>query len=244
MTPIERLLAIEEINTQGILGDSKIVLEKRDSASDTQTAVSQSTEAIADKSVSALLGPVLSSHAVAIAPLAERAQLPTIFTQAGSEGVVIGDYTYRATAPMDTYFTKSLERLRDQGVETVSVLYNAGNVTLAGSSLTAGMVNGADTGAGAANIAATGNVTLNEAREEHDSYRAVQSRRGSFVSSRISTSLCVSLPLLPWPMSARSFSPMRASVSAGSKTTFVVVRPASSRIARLIANENAMSLRW
>lgn len=125
-------LAIDEINSQGVLGDSKIVLDKRDSASDTQTAVSQSTEAIADKSVSALLGPVLSSHAVAIAPLVERAQLPTIFTQSGSEGVVIGDYTYRATAPMDTYFTKSLERLRDQGVKTVSVLYNAGNVTLAG----------------------------------------------------------------------------------------------------------------
>ena len=58
-----------------------------------------------------------------------------------------------------------------------------GNVTLTGSSLTAGVVNGVDTGAGAANIAATGNVTLNEAREEHDNYHQVSSRRGSFVSS-------------------------------------------------------------
>src|SRR5574340_67888 len=125
-------LAVDEINQQHYLGDSKIVLSKRDSASDTQTAVSQSTEAIADKSVSALLGPVLSSHAVAIAPLAERAKLPVVFTQSGSEGVVIGDYTYRATAPMDTYFVKALQRLQDQGVKTVSVLYNVGNVTLAG----------------------------------------------------------------------------------------------------------------
>ncbi|ATQ29812.1 branched-chain amino acid ABC transporter permease [Rhodococcus ruber Chol-4] len=125
-------LAIQEINDQEYLGDSKIVLQKRDSASDTQTAVSQATEALTDKSVSALLGPVLSAHAVAIAPLVERAGLPTIFTQSGSEGVVIGDYTYRATAPMETYFVKALERLQQQGVETVSVLYNAGNVTLAG----------------------------------------------------------------------------------------------------------------
>jgi len=48
-----------------------------------------------------------------------------------------------------------------------------GNVTLTGSSLS--------TDTGAANIAATGNVTINEAREEHDSYSQTQSKRGSFV---------------------------------------------------------------
>lgn len=58
-----------------------------------------------------------------------------------------------------------------------------GNVTLTGSSLTAGMTNGVDNGKGAANIAATGNVTINEAREEHDKYQSVQVNRGSFVSS-------------------------------------------------------------
>lgn len=58
-----------------------------------------------------------------------------------------------------------------------------GNVTLAGSSLTAGMTNGVENGTGAANIAATGNVTINEAREEHDKYQDVRVTRGSFVSS-------------------------------------------------------------
>ncbi|WP_081064354.1 hemagglutinin repeat-containing protein [Burkholderia stagnalis] len=58
-----------------------------------------------------------------------------------------------------------------------------GNVTLTGSSLTAGMTNGVENGTGAANIAATGNVTINEAREEHDKYQDVQVTRGSFVSS-------------------------------------------------------------
>ncbi|MFM0500963.1 hemagglutinin repeat-containing protein [Paraburkholderia caffeinilytica] len=48
-----------------------------------------------------------------------------------------------------------------------------GNVTLTGSSLAAG--------SGAATIAATGNVDINEGREEHDSYSATQSKRGSFV---------------------------------------------------------------
>ncbi|QTO45696.1 hemagglutinin repeat-containing protein [Burkholderia latens] len=58
-----------------------------------------------------------------------------------------------------------------------------GNVTLTGSSVSAGMTNGVDNGSGAANIAATGNVTINEAREEHDKYQSVQVQRGSFVSS-------------------------------------------------------------
>ncbi|MCC8400284.1 hemagglutinin repeat-containing protein [Paraburkholderia sp. MMS20-SJTN17] len=64
----------------------------------------------------------------------------------------------------------------------VSTNAGSGNVTLTGSSLTAGMTNGVDNGTGTATIAATGNVTINEAREEHDSYQAVQSKRGSFVS--------------------------------------------------------------
>ena len=46
-----------------------------------------------------------------------------------------------------------------------------GNVTLTGSSLAAG--------SGAATIAATGDVTINEGREEHDSYSATESKRGS-----------------------------------------------------------------
>jgi len=56
-----------------------------------------------------------------------------------------------------------------------------GNVTLTGSSLS--------TGSGAANIAATGNVNINEAREEHDSYTATESKRGSaFDGSTTNTS--------------------------------------------------------
>ncbi|WP_184064635.1 hemagglutinin repeat-containing protein [Paraburkholderia sp. CI2] len=53
----------------------------------------------------------------------------------------------------------------------VSTDAGKGNVTLTGSTLTAGT--------GAATIAASGDVTLNEAREEHDSYVATESKRGS-----------------------------------------------------------------
>ncbi|RQZ59925.1 hemagglutinin repeat-containing protein [Burkholderia sp. Bp9004] len=65
----------------------------------------------------------------------------------------------------------------------VSADKSKGNVTLTGSALTAGMTNGVESGTGSANIGATGNVTINEAREEHDKYQSVQVQRGSFVSS-------------------------------------------------------------
>ncbi|WP_412771107.1 hemagglutinin repeat-containing protein [Ralstonia solanacearum] len=54
-----------------------------------------------------------------------------------------------------------------------------GNVTLTGSSITAGTNTATP---GAITIAGNGNVTLNEGREEHDSYQAVSSKRGSLVS--------------------------------------------------------------
>ncbi|HDV8350260.1 TPA: hemagglutinin repeat-containing protein [Burkholderia vietnamiensis] len=64
----------------------------------------------------------------------------------------------------------------------VSTDANKGNVTLTGSSLTAGVTNGKDNGTGAASIAATGNAIVNEGREEHDSFVQTQAKRGSFVS--------------------------------------------------------------
>ncbi|RQV67630.1 filamentous hemagglutinin N-terminal domain-containing protein [Burkholderia cenocepacia] len=64
----------------------------------------------------------------------------------------------------------------------VSTDSDKGNVTLTGSSLTAGVTNGKDNGTGTASIAATGNVTINEGREQHDNFVQTQAKRGSFVS--------------------------------------------------------------
>ncbi|NUX52418.1 hemagglutinin repeat-containing protein [Paraburkholderia youngii] len=88
------------------------------------------------------------------------------------------DHTYDEHA-LGTTFTAG----GNATLGAVSTDAGKGNVTLTGSSLTAGRTNGVDSGAGTATIAASGNVTVNEAREEHDSYQAVESKRGSFVSS-------------------------------------------------------------
>ncbi|WP_081073778.1 hemagglutinin repeat-containing protein [Burkholderia territorii] len=54
-----------------------------------------------------------------------------------------------------------------------------GNVTLTGSTVTSGTNSLTP---GGVTINASGNVTVNEGREEHDSFRDVQTKRGSFVS--------------------------------------------------------------
>ena len=73
-----------------------------------------------------------SGTAVAVAPVAERGQLPIVFSQAGSEGVVIGDYTFRITPPMATYYTKIADYITAEGVETMSVIYTSDFPTLNG----------------------------------------------------------------------------------------------------------------
>ncbi|MGU3582076.1 ABC transporter substrate-binding protein [Rhodococcus sp. C26F] len=123
-------LAVEQINEQDYLDGSRISLRSRDAASDTQTAVSQAVEATADRSVSAMIGGISSAQATAISPLAERSGLPTIYTQSASDGVLIGDYTFRATPPQTTHVATSMAHLQQLGVRRLSVLYNAGNPAL------------------------------------------------------------------------------------------------------------------
>ncbi|OLL27985.1 filamentous hemagglutinin [Burkholderia sp. SRS-W-2-2016] len=76
------------------------------------------------------------------------------------------DHTYDERA-VGTSFTAG----GDATLGAVSGDVDKGNVTLTGSTLLAGT--------GAATIAASGDVTLNEAREQHDSYVSTESKRGS-----------------------------------------------------------------
>jgi branched-chain amino acid transport system substrate-binding protein len=123
-------LAIEEINTQKFLGDTKVVLEKQDTAGKAQTAASQLTSAVADKAVAAVFGSVSSDQAVAMSPIAEKSRIPIIYTQAGSPGVVIGDYTYRVTPPMSSYYPRVGDFIKSQNVKTLGVVYAAWSPTL------------------------------------------------------------------------------------------------------------------
>lgn len=119
-------LAIEEINEQGFLGDGvEIELEKYDTAGEIERASSEMSKAMGDREVSAILGPVSTQQAATVAPLVGRQKVPTVFTQAGGEGVVIDDYTFRATPPMESYYESVMDYLEEKGAKSISILYNA-----------------------------------------------------------------------------------------------------------------------
>jgi branched-chain amino acid transport system substrate-binding protein len=56
--------------------------------------------------------------------------MPIIYTQAGSDGVVIGDYTYRATPLMREYYPIIKKFMKDKGYKSVGIVYTQATPTL------------------------------------------------------------------------------------------------------------------
>lgn len=123
-------LAIEQIEADGLLGDTTVEVDYRDSAASPQEAASFASQAIADPSYAAILGPSASASSTAVSPIVEQAGMPTVYVQSGSEGVVIGDYTFRLTPPAASYFDIAGDYVEQQGVTSAAVLFNSGNPTL------------------------------------------------------------------------------------------------------------------
>lgn len=116
-------LAVKEINEQNFLGETDIELELADTKSESQTAAQELTKAIADDDVSAIFGSVSSQDAVAMSPVAQKEGMPIVYTQAGSDGVIVGDYTYRATPLMKSYYPGLEQFLTKTGWETMGIIY-------------------------------------------------------------------------------------------------------------------------
>ncbi len=123
-------LALAEIEEDGLLGDSTLEVDSRDSAASAQEAASFASQAAADTSFTAIIGPEASAQALAVSPIAQGQGIPVVYVQAGSEGVLTGDFTFRMTPPAESYFEIVGDYLEQQGVATASVLINTGNPTL------------------------------------------------------------------------------------------------------------------
>lgn len=116
-------IAVDEINETGYLGEGvTLTVDVYDDATNPDQGTTEFAKAIKED-VPLVFGSVTSGVAVAQAPLAEAEGKPVVFTQAGSPGVVIGDYTFRFTPPMSAYWTEVASYLSEQGVKTASVLY-------------------------------------------------------------------------------------------------------------------------
>ncbi|HEU4332642.1 MAG TPA: ABC transporter substrate-binding protein [Lapillicoccus sp.] len=124
-------LAVKEINAQKFLGpNTTLTLSKVDTKSTPATAAQVTTTAIGDKGISAIFGSVSSNEAVAQSPLVQKAGMPIIYTQAGSDGVVIGDYTYRATPLMREYYPILKKFMTEKGYKSVGIIYTQATPTL------------------------------------------------------------------------------------------------------------------
>jgi branched-chain amino acid transport system substrate-binding protein len=123
-------LAVKEINESDFLDGSKLEVDFADSKGEPQTAAQELTKATTSGDVTAVFGSVLSSDAVAMSPLAEKAKMPIIYTQAGSDGVVIGDYTYRMTPLMRSYYVNLKKYIADTGAKSIGIIYTEATPTL------------------------------------------------------------------------------------------------------------------
>jgi branched-chain amino acid transport system substrate-binding protein len=123
-------IAIEQIEQQHYLGANvKIADDELDAAFDPQTAATVLTQGLAAGNITAILGPQISNEALAVAPIAQNAQVPIVFTQAGVDGLLTGSMEFRATSPQKTLWLMASQHLIDSGAKKVAIFNGASDAT-------------------------------------------------------------------------------------------------------------------
>lgn len=130
-------LAVNEVNASGYLGEGtmlNVVFE--DSAGDAQQAITAVTKLVEQDQVTAIIGPTLSTEAVAAAPVAQEAGTPILGVSNTASGLreLIGDYYYRDSLPEAVVIPGTIAQATAiLGLERVGVLYgNDDDFTLSG----------------------------------------------------------------------------------------------------------------
>lgn len=119
-------LAVELAEEQGLLDDTNIELEITDDASTSEGGVTAYRQLV-DAGVSAILGPCFSAAAQAIVPLADAEEIPIVLTTAGGSSFPDPEFVYRSGIPQTQFANLTADALADQGIETVSVIFQNDN---------------------------------------------------------------------------------------------------------------------
>ncbi|MDT9592211.1 ABC transporter substrate-binding protein [Nocardioides zeae] len=121
--------AVDEINDAGGIGGRTLEIDVVDSASDQAAAVgAMNSAARSDSSV--VMYALLSQNALAMAPVAQREEVPFIVGQSSVDGVTdVGDFVYRTSTSEGDYYGAMLRNLQEQGVESTAILYAGDNPT-------------------------------------------------------------------------------------------------------------------
>lgn len=117
-------LAVEEINEKGGIKGRKIRLIYEDSEAQPQKAVSAALKLIERDKVVAILGALVSSATLAVAPIAEKNEVVLLSSASSSPKITkAGDYVFRNEIS-DRYGAKETARLFfDIGFKKITILY-------------------------------------------------------------------------------------------------------------------------
>lgn len=129
-------LALEEINTQGYLGEG-VTLEVvyGDSASTPEQATTAITNLVEEQDVVAILGPTLSTEAFSADPVAQEAGIPVMGVSNTAIGITdMGEFVFRNSLPEAAVIPGVIAQATEiLGLERVGVLYgNDDDFTMSG----------------------------------------------------------------------------------------------------------------
>ena len=117
-------LALDEVNTKGVLGGRKINLTVEDSAANKDQAINAARKLIGRDKVVAIIGPTLSNEMFAVGPVANERHIPILGTSTTATGITaIGDYVFRTSLPESDVIPVTLKKAMSRGVKTIALVY-------------------------------------------------------------------------------------------------------------------------
>ncbi|MDF2877307.1 MAG: Amino acid-binding protein [Clostridia bacterium] len=122
-------LAVEEINAAGGIDGKQVQLFSYDNKADATESINVFNRLVDNDKIVALVGPVISSTSLAVAPLAEEKKIPMISPTATNLAVT-PDYSYVFRACYtDPYQGGTVAKFASENLaaKTAAVLYNAGD---------------------------------------------------------------------------------------------------------------------
>lgn len=122
-------IAVEEVNAAGGINGQQVELISYDNKADATESINVFNRLVDNDKIVALVGPVISSTSLAVAPLAEEKQIPMISPTATNLAVTPDyEYVFRACYT-DPYQGGIVAKFASENLsaKTAAILYNAGD---------------------------------------------------------------------------------------------------------------------
>lgn len=119
-------LAVKQINEQKFLGEGvTLKVDYTDTASDTNQAKAAFEKLTGDSKITTIIGPTISTAALAADPLAQQAGVPVVATSNTANGITtIGNYIFRTSLPESSVVPNTAKVVtKALGLKKVAIIY-------------------------------------------------------------------------------------------------------------------------